>query len=142
MCRRGLREAPIGLHLHRVDEVREFDRVLNEKDRDIVADQIPVAFLGIELDGKTANVPWSIDRTGSARDSRESCEEFGALTAFGQDLRGRISAKRLCECEIAMHSGPAGMHNALRNPFMIEVVDLFTEDEVFEKCRARSAGLQ
>ena len=41
----GLRIAAIGLHLHRVDQVGELDRVLDEEDRDIVADQIPIALL-------------------------------------------------------------------------------------------------
>ena len=39
----GLREAAVGLHLHRMDEVGELDRVLDEEHRDVVADEVPVA---------------------------------------------------------------------------------------------------
>ena len=42
--RGGLRIALVGLHLHRMDEVGEFDRVLDEEDRNVVADEIPIAF--------------------------------------------------------------------------------------------------
>ncbi len=41
----GLRIAAVGLHLHGVDQIGELDRVLDEEHRDVVADQIPVAFL-------------------------------------------------------------------------------------------------
>jgi hypothetical protein len=49
-----LRIASICLHLHRVDQVRELDRVLDEEDWDIVADQIPIALLRIEFDRKAS----------------------------------------------------------------------------------------
>jgi hypothetical protein len=41
----GLREGAVRLHLHRVHQVRELHRVLDEEHRDVVADQIPVALL-------------------------------------------------------------------------------------------------
>ena len=45
----GLRKGAVGFHLYGMDQVGEFDGVLNEEHRDIVADQIPVAFLRVEL---------------------------------------------------------------------------------------------
>jgi hypothetical protein len=51
--------ASICLHLHRVDQVRELDRVLDELDEedwDIVAHQIPIALLGIEFDREAAHI--------------------------------------------------------------------------------------
>ena len=41
--------------LLRVDEIRELQRITDEKDRRIVADEIPVAFAGIELESETAH---------------------------------------------------------------------------------------
>ena len=38
-------------------DIREFDRVLNEEDRNVIADNIPIAFVSVEFSGKTANVP-------------------------------------------------------------------------------------
>ena len=51
-----LRIAAVGLHLHGMDQVGEFDRVLDEEDGDVVADQIPVALGRIEFDGKAPDV--------------------------------------------------------------------------------------
>jgi hypothetical protein len=39
-----------------MDEVGEFDGILDEEYRDVVADQVPVAFLRVKLDGKSAYV--------------------------------------------------------------------------------------
>ncbi len=55
-----LGEAAIGLLLGGVDEVGEFDGVLDEEDGDVVADQVPVAVLGVELDGEAADVAGEI----------------------------------------------------------------------------------
>ena len=57
-----LRKGAVGLRLHRVDDVGKLDRVLDEEDRDVVADEVPVAFLGVELDGKAAHVAGEVER--------------------------------------------------------------------------------
>jgi hypothetical protein len=45
----GLREAAIRLLLGGVDQVRELDGVLNEQYGNVVADDVPVALLGVEF---------------------------------------------------------------------------------------------
>ena len=52
----GLREAAVGLLLGRVDQVGELDRVLDEEDRDVVPDEVPVALPGVELGSEAAHV--------------------------------------------------------------------------------------
>ena len=42
--------------LEGVDEVRELDRVADEEDGQVVAHEVPVAFLGVELDREPAGV--------------------------------------------------------------------------------------
>src|SRR5690606_2261851 len=42
--------------LHRMNEVREFDRITDKEYRCLVTDQVPVPFLGIELQCKTVRV--------------------------------------------------------------------------------------
>jgi len=39
-----------------MDQVWELHGILDEEDRDVVSNQIPVALLGIELDGKPSNI--------------------------------------------------------------------------------------
>jgi hypothetical protein len=53
----GLGHLVVRFGLAGVDDVRELDGVLNEKDRDVVADQVIDAFVvGVELGGESAHV--------------------------------------------------------------------------------------
>jgi hypothetical protein len=83
-----LREAAVGLRLHRVDQVGELDRVLDEEHRDVVADEVPVALLGVELDGEAADVAGEVERALAAGDGREADETLGALAGAGTGRRG------------------------------------------------------
>ena len=49
-----------------MDQVREFDRILNKEDRNIVSDKIPIPFLCIELDSKSADITGKVGRTFTA----------------------------------------------------------------------------
>lgn len=46
------------------------DRDLDAEHRDVVADQILIAFLIVKLNCKSTHVPWGIDRTCAAHDSQ------------------------------------------------------------------------
>ena len=139
-CR--LRKAAIRLHLDGVDQVREFDRVLDEKDGDIVADQIPVPFLGIELDGEPAHIARRIDRTGSARHRRNTREQRRLLAHFSQDLGRCVLRERMRQFEVAMHCRTTRMHDALWNALVVEVRNFFTKDEIFQQRGTARVGPQ
>ena len=74
-----LRKAAVGLLLGRMDQVGKLDRVLNEEHRDVVADDVPVALLGVELHRETADVAGQIGRSLVAGNGRESHERRSFL---------------------------------------------------------------
>ena len=74
-----LREAAVGLLLDGVDEVGELDRVLDEEHRDVVADEVPVALLRVELHGEAADVAGQVGRALVAGHRREADEHLGPL---------------------------------------------------------------
>ena len=83
--RRGrLRVALVRLHLYRMDQIGKLDRVLDEEHRNVVADQIPVAFIGVELHRKTAHIAGSINRTSPACNRREPGEKRRFLALLGK----------------------------------------------------------
>ena len=55
-----LRHFILRFRLHRVNKIGKLDGVLNEEDRRIVANEVEVAFLSIELCGKAADVPHGV----------------------------------------------------------------------------------
>ena len=87
VSRLGLRKGAVRLFLHRVDQVRKLDRVLNEENRYVVADDVPVALLRVELHGEAPDVAGEIDRSLASGDGRKSDEGrrlfAGALEQVG-----------------------------------------------------------
>ena len=55
-------------------EVGELDRVLDEEHRDVVADEVPVALLRVELHREAAHVTGEVGRALVAGDGREPHE--------------------------------------------------------------------
>ncbi len=125
-----------------VHEVRKLDGVLNEKDRHVVADQIEVAFFGVELDRKATHVAHGIARAARALNGREAHEHRGLLARITQEARFTQRAMVFVGLEITMCRGAAGVNDTLRNTLMVKVRDLFTHDEVFEQRWAAAADFQ
>ena len=80
------------LRLDRMDQIGKLDRVLNEEDGNVVADQIEVAFLGIELDGEAAHVARQVGRAARADDGREAHEDRRLHRRVLQKLGFRVAA--------------------------------------------------
>ena len=139
-CR--LRVAAIGLHLHRVDQVGKLDRVLDEEHRDVVAHEIEVAFLRVELHGKAAHVARHVARARAAGDGGKAHEHRRLLLRILQERGPRQLRQRLVRLKEAVRARAARMDDPLGNPLVIEVRDLLAEDEVFEQRRPACARAQ
>src|ERR1035437_2804736 len=130
---RRLRKAAVGFHLDGMDEVREFDGVLNEENRDVVADQIPVAFLGVKLDCKYAYVTRRMDRPRTACDCPYASKQRRLLAYFGEYSGGGVPLQRGGQLEEAMRTRRACMHDTLGHTLVIEMGDLFVQDEILQQ---------
>jgi len=137
----GLGDLPVGLGLHRMDQVGELEPVLDEEDRDVVADQIEIAFVRVELGGETADVPSSVGRATGPGHRRESHEDW-RLGALAQEAgRTQVVEPRRCG-EDAVGAGPTGVDHPLGDALVVEVGDLLAEVEVLHQRRAPLALLQ
>ncbi|MNP01759.1 hypothetical protein D3C76_935860 [compost metagenome] len=63
-----------------VDKVRELEWVANEEYRRVVANNVPVAFFGIELQREATRITFGVCRTALTTDSGESQEGWRLLT--------------------------------------------------------------
>jgi hypothetical protein len=84
-----------------MDQVGELDGVLDEEDGDVVADQIPVAFLRVNLDGETANVAGQIGRALVAGDRGKPDEGRRLLAGPLEEIRFGVIRQRFICLEIA-----------------------------------------
>src|SRR3546814_19547505 len=88
-------QARIGKSLLAADEVRKLHRVEHEEDRRVVADQIVVALVGVELQREAAHVAPGIRAANPARDGRKARQHLGTVplmehssTGVGRDTSG------------------------------------------------------
>jgi hypothetical protein len=62
-----------------VNHVWKLHRVLDEKDRNVVSNNVPVTLLSVELDGKASYITDSVCGSTATKNGGES-EEDGCLT--------------------------------------------------------------
>jgi hypothetical protein len=108
----------------------------------VVPHQIEVALLGVELDRKPADVAGQIHRSGAPGDCRETRKDGSFHLRAGKKrgarhvLHGFIGLKETVRRRAARVDDPFG------NPLVIEMRDLFTQDEVFEQRWAAAARFE
>ena len=128
-----LRDLPVGMRLAGVDDVGELDAVLDEEHRDVVADQVEVAFVGVELDRETAGVAHRVSRPARAEHGREPAEHLSLLALLGQEAGLGDRGGGAVGLEHAVRRRAAGVHDPLRDALVIEVRDLLPEVEVLQQ---------
>ncbi|OPZ22829.1 MAG: hypothetical protein BWZ10_00217 [candidate division BRC1 bacterium ADurb.BinA364] len=137
------RAAQIGLWiaLHGVVQIGELERIAQEKHRGVVADQVPVAFLGVELDGESANVALRIRRSAFAGHGGEADEQVRLLADRGEDFGLGVFRDVMRDGESSIGARPLGVHAAFGNHFAIEVGQFFQKPDILQQLRpARTGG--
>src|SRR5690606_11415086 len=71
---------------HCMIEVGEFQRITQEEDRGVVADKVPVAFLGIKFDREAANVAFGICGSSLTGDCGEPDKQVGGFSYLRENL--------------------------------------------------------
>ena len=122
--------------LDRVVEVGELERIAQEEHRRVVAHQIPVALLGIELDRETADVALGIRRAALAGDGRETDENLRLPADRGKQLRPGVAADVVGHGEAAMGAGALGMHAPLGDHLAVEMRQLLQEPDILQQHRS------
>ena len=125
-----------------MNDVRKLDGVLDEEHRNVVADDVPVAFLGVELDREAAHVAREIERALAAGDGGEPHEGRRPLAGALKQVGAGIFRQRLVVLEEAVRAVAAGMHHPLGNALVVEMEDLLAEMEVLEQRRPARPDLE
>ncbi len=138
------RRAQVGLRvaLLRVDEVGELVGVAHEEHRRVVADQIPVALLGIELERKAAHVALGVGGAELAGNGGEARQHLRLLADGGEYVGGRIRRDVVGDGERAVGAPALGVHRALGDALAVLVRQLFDQLIVLHQQRAERAGGQ
>src|SRR5690606_25712223 len=79
-----------GRWLQRVDHIRKLNGVSNEEDGQVVADEIPIALIGVEFDGKSVRIAKTLGRSGRMDHGGEADEYRSFLTRSEQRRLGEL----------------------------------------------------
>ena len=139
---RRLWHGEVRFRLRGMHEIGELHRILDEEDRDVVADQIPVALVGIELDREAADISRRVGGPAFSQHGGEAHEDGRLLAGLCKERRPRVLVQRLVALEEAMRRRTARVHDPLGNALVIEVGNLLAEDEVFEERRSAKPGFE
>ena len=85
-----------------MDKIGKFDRILDKEHRNIVADDIPVALLRVELNREAADVARQIGRPFVSCDRRETHKGWSLLARPLEKIRGGDLGKRFVIFKIAV----------------------------------------
>ena len=123
-------------------QVGEFERVTQKEHRRVVADQIPVAFLGVKLQCKAADVALGICRAAFSGDCGETGEHLGLLADLRKDFCPRVFRDVVSDGERAVSAAALGVHAPLGDHFAVEVGEFLQEPDILEQHRATRPGSQ
>src|ERR1700686_737072 len=108
-----------GVALDSVVEVRETQRIAEEKDWSIVSDDVPISVLGVELESSPADIALRIGRPAFPSDGRKAREHRRLLSNLRKDRRLGV-LRDVVRCRESPIRPPAfGMHPTLGNAFSI-----------------------
>ena len=85
VCSLCLGDLVVRLWLSGMDEIWKLHSILDEEDWNVVAHNIPIAFLRVELDSKPADISYSISATTAAEDGREADEDGSFAGRIGEN---------------------------------------------------------
>lgn len=122
--RLSLWDLGLGLWFPSVDDVGEFDGILNEKHGDIVPDEIPVSFTGVKLDGKSTNISDGVRRPARSENGGKSDEKGGFIRGVVEDVCARKLGDGGMQTEDTVGTRAPCMDDTLGNPLMVEMVNL------------------
>src|SRR5258707_9664197 len=122
-------------------EVREPQRIAEEEHRRVVADDVPVTLLGIELEGGTADIAFRIGRAALAGDGREPHEHRRLLADLRENLGLGVAADVVSYRERAVGSPAFGVHAPLRDHLPVEMRQLLDQPYILEQRRPRGPAV-
>ena len=128
-----------GVALLGVDEVAELDRVADEEDGGVVADQVVVPLLGVELQREAARVAPGVRGALLTGDGREPQERLRPLADLAEEVRLAPLACVTGHLEVTVRGGALGVNDPLRDPLPVEVLHLLEHVAVLHQDRAAGA---
>src|SRR5690554_1986324 len=116
-------------------KIREFIGVLHKENGSIVPGQVPIAFLGIELQGEAPDVPFGIRSAPFPCNGRKTGKHIGLFPYFGKYFCLGVSGNVMGYGKSTKSSRSLCMHSSLRNYLPVKMGQFLQEPKVFQEHR-------
>src|SRR6266404_7135697 len=116
-----------------MNQVRKFHSVLNEKNGDVVADQIPVTLVSVKFNRETSHIAHRIGRAAFSDYGRKAHKDRCAFASLSKKRCSSIFLKRLIAFEIPMGGRTSGMDYALGYTLVVKMGDLLAKNKILEQ---------
>lgn len=115
-------------------------RIAQEKDRRVVAHQIPVARIGVEFHREAAYVAFGIGGTAFPRNGRKTDETLGLLADPAENRGPGVARDVVRHGKGAVGAGAFGVHTPFGNHLAVEMRELFEHPGVLQHDGATQSG--
>ena len=122
-----------------VNHVRELYRIANKERREVITDQVPVTFGGVELGGEAAWITQGFRRMVTVNDRRKPHKYRRGFTGGKYLGLGQV-AEVVGDGERTVGAGASGMYNTLRNTLTIKALQFLDQLHVLQQDRAIGPG--
>jgi hypothetical protein len=116
-----------------VNEVWEFNWVVDEKHRGVVSNEVVVSLFSVELDSKASGVSSHVAGTKFSSDSRESCEDRSPFAHLVQESSLSEGGHIFSHFENSVSSSSFSVDNSLWNSLSIKVSEFVDESKILEE---------
>jgi len=110
----------VGLRLSSMDHIRELNSILNEEDRYVIADNIPVSFRRVKLKSKATDIANCIGTATASQDSRESLKDWSPTTSIGQDWSTSVLLQTFVHLEGTESASATGVDDTFWDSLVVE----------------------
>jgi len=102
-----------------MDYVRKFDGFLDEEDGNVVSNDIPIALLGVKLEGKTTYITYGVCRPPGSQNSGEPNKHRSHPTSVIENRCVGQLWNWCMELEATVSTGSPRMHDTLGYPLVV-----------------------
>ncbi|MGY4355327.1 hypothetical protein ACVW0J_001820 [Bradyrhizobium sp. i1.7.7] len=135
----GAAHSGSGIALDRMIEVGKAQGIAEEEHGRVVAHHVPIAFLGVELQRKAADVAFGVGCAALAGHRRDAREHRRDLADLREDPGLAVAGDVMGDREGPEGAGSLGVHASLGNHLAIEVSQLLDQPDILQQCGPAAA---
>ncbi len=129
-----------GIAFYSVVKVGKLERIAQEEYRRIISDKVPVAFLGVKLHRKAADITFGVGCAALAGNRGKAQEAVGLFTDLRKDFRFGVFCNVMGYSEGSISAGTFGMHTTFGDDLPVKVGQLLQKPDILQKGWAARPG--